>query len=233
MNVRLAGVTAVTALALVTLPGTAGAAQAATQSADHGGHCVLDLTGRARVSCFDTFSGAIAHATGGKVQLPAGATQVEGRYLTQLRQANSAALSSVAIGTLYNDANRKGHSWTITRSSDCDADPDIDWTYSNLSGVKAVAIGTLYNDANRKGHSWTITRSSDCDADPDIDWTYSNLSGVKDASGFDWNDEIGSAVQYGQCEAVYYEHSYFQGARVSGDWSGGALDDEVSSIAWS
>ncbi|MEU3291630.1 hypothetical protein ABZ722_04655 [Streptomyces longwoodensis] len=190
MNVRLAGVTAVTALALVTLPGTAGAAQAVTQSADHAGHCVLDLTGRARVSCFDTFSGAIAHATGGKVQLPAGATQVEGRYLTQLRQANSAALSSVAIGTLYNDANRKGHSWTITRSSDCDADPDIDWTYSNLSGVK-------------------------------------------DASGFDWNDEIGSAVQYGQCEAVYYEHSYFQGARVSGDWSGGALDDEVSSIAWS
>ncbi|GHD49832.1 hypothetical protein [Streptomyces galbus] len=190
MNVRLVGVTAVAALALIALPGTAGTAQAATGSAGHGGHCVLDLTGQARVSCFDTFSGAIAHATGGAVRLPAGATQVEGRYLAQLRQANAAAPSQVAIGTLYNDADRRGHSWTITRASDCDTDPDVDWTYTNLSGVK-------------------------------------------DGSGFDWNDEIGSAVQYGQCQAVYYEHSYFRGASVSGDWSGGALDDEVSSIAWS
>lgn len=189
MTVRLAGVTAVTALALTALLGTAGAAQAAAQSAGRGGHCVLDLTSHARVTCFDTFSGAIAHATGGAVRLPAAATTVEGRYLTALRKANAGA-----------------------------------------AGV--VAVGTLYNDAHYGGHTWTVTRSTDCDSDADVDWSYQNLQGVRDSSGFSWNDEIGSAVQYGQCEATYYEHADYQGASVTGNWSGGALDDEVSSIEW-
>lgn len=91
--------------------------------------------------------------------------------------------------------------------------------------VTSVVLGISYWDTDFEDSSWAHTASSGCDGDLAAEWTLSYV-------GSGWNDEIGSAVGYSQCEGVYFEHANFTGAQVVTPWNDGAMDDEASSILW-
>jgi hypothetical protein len=90
-----------------------------------------------------------------------------------------------------------------------------------------VIIGISYHNTGFTGPSNTHPTSSDCDTNPDVDFFLNTLP-----AGLDnlWS----SAQAFGQCQGTYYDLTFRPagGARVSTNWTGGAMDNRTSSIDW-
>lgn len=104
---------------------------------------------------------------------------------------------------------------------------DAGYAPAARNGIAAasVVIGISYWDTDFDDWSWVHTAPSGCDSDLSVEWQLAFV-------GSGWNDKIGSAEGYSQCEGIYFEHANFTGAQVVTTWNGGPMDDEASSIQW-
>jgi hypothetical protein len=122
-----------------------------------GEHCVADLVPNAadvaEYQCFDTFADAIAHATDGKVQLPANAVTVSDEQLTEAGVTSSSDVSAVVstvLGTEYDGTSYGGGTLTLTGSGGCDGTrfgfPNLsDYGWNNKPS-SAKAYGGCWSD---------------------------------------------------------------------------------------
>lgn len=88
-----------------------------------------------------------------------------------------------------------------------------------------VVLGISWLDANFAGFSSVHIGATDCDTNADVDFFLNSLA----------NDNVfSSAKAYGQCQGTYYDliNRPAGSARVSTNWTGGAMDNKSSSIDW-
>ncbi|GAA4239728.1 hypothetical protein GCM10022254_61110 [Actinomadura meridiana] len=99
-----------------------------------GDDCVVHVADNARVNCFDTFTKAIADATGGRiVDAPrdgrsALADSGLGRRLDALPEAGP----GIVIGIEYDNAEYDGQYRIYSSGSGCDNDDDVEWKVDSL-----------------------------------------------------------------------------------------------------
>lgn len=200
------------ALAALTVTGLATPARAA-EAERKPAHCVgtLSVSATATISCYDSFTTAIAKATGGRV--------------TDAPEKAETTFNNPAFAAKVNGSNRAldGARDTSGKTPGPAAgDPvvqslivEIDYDYWGIWGVDTL----------------TWTAPEDC---------WSNPFGLvkyhaPDLTVYGWNDRINAFNNYSGCYSRHFEHIWFQGLGMGWDYGRhnlGPLDSEISSIQW-
>jgi hypothetical protein len=166
MTIQLTAQRLLLAATLVTGSIVAAAAPAQAAPAQH---CVAATTSSpneisAAPVCFSTFAGAIAHATGGSVRLPAGATTVTEQELrtgyAKLAATDDIGIAAYVVGISYRNSGYQGSTFTHTASRECDNDVEREFYYrlpsdwnNQISSAKGYALctGTYFDGVNAAG----------------------------------------------------------------------------------
>jgi hypothetical protein len=148
-------------------PAAAAVDPASLRPAGTGTHCVSSAVpaGSSIVApaprCFGSFPEAISFATGGAVQLPAGATTVTQAQLdagrARLLVQQPGMIQSVVLGISYWRTGYNGDTWTHTGSYGCDTDPDVDWQNTGPLGSWDNEISSAQAYSSCTGKYWALT----------------------------------------------------------------------------
>jgi len=189
-------------------PAASGPEVAAVEGPQGAQHCVVSPS--SQVTCYDTFTAAIAAATNGEIaDAPADPRLAidDDAFTTRINAIGDRVRANAAgIGEKANKA--------------------------------VVVIGISYKDAhyNTGGGTWVWEKPWGCDGNlASSDWWVENLN-VPPFSDFGFNDSISSFHSYNNCRTQLFEDWRFLGSRtpLTGDmdYVGDAMNDRASSIAW-
>jgi hypothetical protein len=147
-RVRLA-TTVIAALAATTLGLVASPAQAAPTTQANGKHCVADLTGRAPLRCFATFTAATAAATGGRLTdapISAAKAMSDPAFSAKVDAANRAvrifAASDIVISVEYD-----ARDWDETAGT-------LTWTGDKECSTRTTDVDYVIDDYNVSAPAW-------------------------------------------------------------------------------
>lgn len=158
-----------------------GAAPASAADVDR--HCWYDLeTGLS--GCHDTYAEVLDDLTA-----EAGAAT---SYATDGASAATAsggvvALASVALGTVYEDLNYGGSSYTFTASSDCDSNADVDWQLSSMPSGWNDRVSSFKSFGQCATRIWADTGYSGSSYGFVANSTYVGSTMNDQASSIQWN----------------------------------------------
>jgi hypothetical protein len=173
------------------------AVAAPARAAGQDRHCVIDVSSPgARATCYDSFTAAIAEATGGRItDAPdnAAAAVKDPRLAARLnapvtRSGGAAPAADVLIGIEYEDSDFEGSTLTITAPAGCfGAHTDADWDWGLSS------VGSDWNDEIGSYRAF-----SGCLAEHFEHIDFGGVSTAYDAGRADmgWMDDEASSIRW-------------------------------------
>lgn len=106
----------------------------AAQGPAGGRNCVVHMADNNRLNCFDTFTAAIADATGGRiVDAPRDArSALADSGLDRRLNALPGTATEIVIGIEYDNDQYKGQERIYTGGTGCDNDDEVEWKVDSL-----------------------------------------------------------------------------------------------------
>ncbi|MGE4113588.1 MAG: hypothetical protein AB7G36_05385 [Candidatus Nanopelagicales bacterium] len=159
------------------------AAPASAAEADQ--HCWYDLeTGLS--GCHDTYAKVLDDLSA------AGEVAVATSYgsdgaLVGTASGGVVALASVALGTVYEDLNYGGSSYTFTASSGCDSNADVDWQLSSMPSGWNDRVSSFKSFGQCATRIWADTGYSGSSYGFVANSTYVGSTMNDQASSIQWN----------------------------------------------
>lgn len=177
-------------------------------------HCVTDLSKPdTPPTCYDTFTAAIAAATGGQITDAPADSRVAMNDQRLLARMN--ATDGKKSPALNASGDKKSAAITPT---------------AHVSGH----IGTIFYDDGFRGSSLNYIGSHGCD--DDVHENPFDAEFRKAYVGDDWNDDFESIKGFNNCGMKVWEHRDFRGVTTNGFFFSlsdlGVLNDEGSSLAF-
>jgi hypothetical protein len=175
-----------------------------------GQHCVVSPS--SEITCFDSFTDAIATATGGEIQ--------------DAQTDAAVALADPGFAARINAIAAR-------------QDPQSALAPGGVGRAAMVVIGISYKDGNYGGNTWVWLQPTRCDFNSStVDFEVPNLN-TSPYSGSGFNDSISSFRSFNNCLTVLFEDWFYGGAVTSGgvptldmSYVGNAMNDRASSIRW-
>ncbi|WUI02816.1 beta/gamma crystallin family protein [Spirillospora sp. NBC_00431] len=120
---------------------TQGASASTLAAPSTGRNCVINLAAGGAVTCYETFTAAIAAATGGKItgaprdahsaaSNPAFKRRIEA--IAQAKGQSARQEAETVIGFEYQHSKFRGRVWTVRTSHGCDRDNGVEWEVKSL-----------------------------------------------------------------------------------------------------